>query len=502
MRRIWLALVLLLLSQFMMPAHSENIFRIEATDRTLNRYWEERLLLDPGLFLYANVLPRLVPATEEREYDSGVGPILKKRIDAYELRANMQLNRWGVLKSTDSKGLRLGTRFVPYFEEIAADDEKPIFRVGLTSEAWVVPSDKIQVHLRMRLENHGELYSQFNGRKWDKKITGWIDNAAVYYYNKGLFASIGRSAMIWGPEQRDALLLSDNAPQFDRIWLGYEHRAVRFDYFITRLDDVEHNDSLLVRYISAHRLSFRKHGVFELGLSEVALYGGYNRPIDWRYLNPVTTYYWEQWNRGSDDNIFFGLDLAVYWPRQCRIFGELMIDDFQIDLKSEPHQVGYKIGFDMLEPFGLRKLFTKLSYTRVNTTVYGQNQAQNLYLYYGQPIGYFDGNDQDRILALARYHAGSTLDLELEFQFTRKGEGRIEQHAFSGVPFEDKFPIGVVEKSPSIKATALWFGSGPIEGRVSARYAHFNNYRHVCGDNVNRVDLNLFIAYYLQGLVD
>ena len=57
-----------------------------------------------------------------------------------------------------------------------------------------------------------------------------------------------------------------------------------------------------------------KAGVFELGLSEVALYGGYNRPMEWRYLNPFLPYYWEQYNRGGDDNMFLGIDLAVYWP--------------------------------------------------------------------------------------------------------------------------------------------------------------------------------------------
>lgn len=391
-------------------------------------------------------------------------------------------------------------RFVPYFEENAASDTLPIHRVGLTSELWVAPTERLQVHLRMRLENHGDLYSQWNGRKWDEKITGWIDQAALYYsVPEGVFASIGRSSIIWGPEQHDALLLSDNAPPLDRIWLGYEHPVLRFDYFITRLDNVVHNDSTLVRYISAHRLSFRKQGAFELGLSELVLYGGHNRPIDWRYLNPFVPYYWEQWNRGSDDNIFFGVDFALYWPHRARIFGELMIDDFQIDFKSEPHQVGYKLGFDVLEPFGLARLFTKLSYTRVNTTVYGQNQPQNLYLYYGEPIGYFGGNDQDRILALCRYHVSRTFDTELEFRFTRKGEGRIEQHDRSGVPYADKFPTGVVETSPSVRFGLLMFDRRLIEGRLDLRYSRFNNYRNHDGRDEDRIEVSVFLASFLQG---
>ncbi len=478
-------------------------YRIEATDRLLNRYWEEQLLLHPAQFLYANTLPRLTQAdSSSQTAASEIATLLDRRLRAYDGLANFQLNNWRLFRAHDGSGVRLSTRFIPYFEEIASSDSLPVHRVGLTSEAWVIPTRQLQVHLRLRVENHGDLYSQFNGRKWDEKITGWVDNAAAYYYNKGFFASIGRSSIIWGPEHRDALLLSDNAPQLDRIWLGFEHPAIRFDYFITRLDNITYHDSTLVRYISAHRVAFRKRGSFEIGLSELVVYGGYNRPVDWRYLNPFVTYYWEQWNRGSDDNILFGLDFAIYWPRQSRIFGELMIDDFQIDLESEPNQIGYKLGIDMIEPLGLRKLFTKLSYTRVNTTVYGQNQPQNLYLYYGHPIGYFGGNDQDRVLALARYHLNPSLDLELEFQYNRRGEGVIEKHEHSGVPFQDKFPIGVVEKSPSLRATALWFSRALFEGRFSAQYTHFENYRHVCGDDQNRIDVNFAIACFLQGLTN
>ncbi len=491
-------------------SRARQIYRfhhIEATDRIVDRYWEEQLLLNSEVFLYAHVRPVFYPFQHPWLKDEQLSPepnpvsaLLYERIDAYTSVLQWPLNRIGFLTTTGQRSLGFGLRFVPYAEELAASDTMPIHRVGLTSELWLAPSERLQVHFRMRLENHGDLYSQWNGRKWDEKITGWVDQAALYYsVPEGIFASIGRSSMIWGPEQHDALLLSDNAPPLDRIWLGYEHPALRFDYFITRLDDVVHNDSTLVRYISAHRLSFRKKGVFEFGLSELVLYGGLNRPVDWRYLNPFVPYYWEQWNRGSDDNVFFGADFSLYWPHRSRIFGELMIDDFQIDLESEPHQVGYKLGIDALEPFGLQRLFTKLSYTRVNTTVYGQNQPQNLYLYYGKPIGYFDGNDQDRILALLRYHISRTFDAELEFRFTRKGEGRIVQHVKSGVPFEDKFPTGVVEKSPSVRLGLLMFDSRLIEGRLDLRYSHFNDYRNQAGVDENIVEINVFLAWFLQG---
>jgi len=406
--------------------------RIESTDYIANKYWEELLLLDSRGRLYANVLPHITRHAYEGQrpiLGEGIGEIIAGRFRPDNSELGRNLNRVLRIPTPHGNYPALHLRFIPFSQELAVSDTLPVHRIGITAESWVSPNPDLQVHVRARVENHGELYSQFAGRKWKNKITGWLDNAALYFHRNGLFGSVGRSYIIWGPEQHDALLISDNSPAFDRIWLGYEHRAFRFDYVISRLDDIRHNDSTLVRYFSAHRLSFRKGGAFELGLSEVALYGGYNRPLEWRYLNPFTIYYWEQYNRGGDDNMFLGIDLAVYWPQQSRIFAELMIDDFQIDFKSEPHQVGYKLGFESLEPFGIGRLFTKGSYTRVNTTVYGQNRPQNLYLNSGRPIGYFGGNDQDRILGLLRYHAGSDCDLELEFQYNRRGQGIIEQHA-------------------------------------------------------------------------
>jgi hypothetical protein len=489
------------------PTDSDNLMpcRVESADFIANKYWEELLLLDSRARQYANILPHLTFRAADDENlpnSSRVEVIIRQRYPLSNTERRLDLNSAFSIGESGKRYPALHLRLIPFVQELAVKDTVPIHRVGITAESWVNPNANLQVHLRARLENHGELHSQFDGRKWKQKITGWLDNAALYFFRNGFFGSAGRSYLVWGPEQQDALLISDNSPAFDRIWLGYEHKAFRFDYFIARLDDIRHNDSTLVRYISAHRLSFRKAGVFEVGLSEVALYGGYNRPIEWHYLNPFVPYYWEQYNKGTDDNLMLGVDLAVYWPRRARLFSELLIDDFQIDFVSEPQQVGYKLGIDALEPFGIKRLFTKISYTRVNTTVYGQVEPQNLYLNHGQPIGYFGGNDLDRFLARARYHLSVACDLELEFQYNRHGQGRIEQFPTSAVPKHVPFPSGIVEQSPSIRAAAEFFRSQTIQGHAAVSYAHFSNYQNVCGKSFNRVGIDLLLSYYLQGLFD
>lgn len=479
---------------------------IQSADWVLNRYWEEYFVLNHYVYLYRSVLPHLTefyvtPDSGQKGLTSRTSRILQERL-ARQDNGSLLLLKIALGSHGKNRPKAGGFRFrvSPYYQELDADGENPVHRVGINAETWLLSGNYWQVYVRGRLENKGELYPQFSGRIWKDKITGWFDNAAVYFYKDGFFGSFGRSYIVWGPEQHDALLLSDNSPPFDRLWLGYENKIFRFDYLVTRLDNVVSNDSVMVRYLAAHRLSFRKTGWFELGLSEVVLFGGYNRPLEWHYLNPFLSYYWEQWNDRTNDNILFGADLVVYWPKRARIFSELLVDDFQIDFSSEPQQVGYKIGIDAVEPFSISRVFTKLSYTRVNTTVYGQDKPENLYLHDGQPIGYFGANDLDRWLALLRYHLSTTFDLELELQYNRRGEDRIEQQP-NAVPYGVGFPSGVVEKSPSVAARLFFLTSQFLTGHFQVNYTSYQNYRHREGDSRNSLGVDFLISWYLSGYI-
>ena len=502
---------LLLLAGLLAPSESEcgsGTLRphIYSTDWFMNRYWEELELNQPRGIRYVMVRPLAIRA------DAGLGqvtawdPLFNSTGGREDWHFNRKYNIFDKLfnrtrhrSQSGHASMRLDYRLVPYSQDLLADDARPIHRIGTNAEVWFGYLSRWQVHIRARLENHGELDPQFHGRIWKEKLTGWVDNAAVYYSVDRFFVSAGRSFIQWGPESRDALLLSDHGPPLDRLWLGYENRVFRFDVIHARLDDMRSGDELVSRYLSAHRLTFRKAGLFELGLSEVVLYGGIDRQPEWYYLNPFLPYYWEQWNQRQEDNIMFGADFVVYWPKRARIFGELLVDDFQIDFESEPHQVGYKLGVDALEPFGLRRIFTKLTYTRLNPTVYGQILRRNLYLHKGEPLGYFGGNDQDRWLGLLRYHASVNFDFELELQRQRRGEGKIGVFEVAAVPYQDQFPTGVVEKSTKLTLRCDFFTKLMLQGYLAASYEHLDNFAHQDGVSHDRVSLDISLAWYLEG---
>jgi hypothetical protein len=106
------------------------------------------------------------------------------------------------------------------------------------------------------------------------------------------------------------------------------------------------------------------------------------------------------------------------------------------------------------------------------------------------------------VLALLRYHVSTSCDLEFEFQYNRRGEGRIEQHQSAAVPKGVKFPSGIVEKSPSLQLAAELFHSQLLQGHVAFNYMHFANYQHVVGRSHDRISLDLKLSYYLKGSFD
>jgi len=181
----------------------------------------------------------------------------------------------------------------------------------------------------------------------------------------------------------------------------------------------------------------------DFGLSEVVVYGGEGRGPELCYLNPLTIYYGEQFNKWRDDNILLGADFSWYLP-WGRVYGELLVDDFQYDFRSEPHELGINGGLDLVTPWGFR---FNLEYTRVNNWVYGQNKPRNRYTYEGRVIGWEMGPDADQFSSEIFYPMGRSLWTKFLLRLSRKGEGKVDDPRDTDVPWPKSFPSGVVEKS-------------------------------------------------------
>jgi hypothetical protein len=378
-------------------------------------------------------------------------------------------------ESAQSKTIRYSACPVSHFT--LAESDSSYGRLQARFEFGLQFGDKFVLKDRVVVDTKAEKERRYRGREWKSGLTGVLDQGYANMDLKYLHLLVGRDHLRWGPGREDVLLLSDRIPPFDMVKAEAEFGSFRLISFAAVLDQISYSQGYLQarRYISGHRINMKlKFGV-EMGISEVVLYGGRDRNPELYYLNPLLPYYGEQHNNGKDDNILWSVDVTLSMFRNKEIYFEMLIDDFQYDFESEPHQTGYQIGLNYADPFGLDKSWLNLEYTRINNWVYGQIQPWNVYTYYGRGMGSVMGSDADRFALRLLYHLTKDIDLAFSGGLKRKGEGRIDAFLDPTVPYPDKFPSGVVEQTNRYQLDFTYQPGARFKLDLSAGYNRIRN---------------------------
>ncbi len=378
--------------------------------------------------------------------------------------------------------LQFRFRTSPFSMAHFADTFEPLYRIGTKQEFALSYRNALTLYVRGRLENKGELDSFNRGRKWESKLTGYFDYALISFRKSGFLVQYGRSYRIWGPGDTDRLLLSGNSPSFDQLYARFAYRRFMVQAFWTRLDDYHASaDTTFERYFAGHRISLRLRSNLEIGISETVLHGRQGSGAEMYYMNPILPYYWEQYNNVHDDNVYIGFDF-IWWPFQgTRTYGELLIDDFQIDFVSEPQQVGFDVGISSNGIVGTGRLRFDLQYTQIRNYVYGQVFPRNIFTNRGVIIGSSLGPDADRVRFTTSYVANRHLVLEAGAMFARKGEGRITDPQLGGVPKNEKFPSGLAQKKLRLHFGVSLTFAPLLDLHLIAGYSRIDNPENLIG---------------------
>ncbi len=409
-------------------------------------------------------------------------------------------------KDQDRHTLKYSTN--PVFFAKTAGNDSSYGRLQTKFEAALQLDKRLVFKDRVIIDTKAERERRYRGRKWKGDLTGIFDIAHAQLDLKYFHLLLGRDHLRWGPGKEDVLLLSDQIPPFDMLKLEGRLGSFRFVWFATVLDQVwvsSGTDSgwpasgfLAKRYLSGHRINFRSKWGLEMGISEVILYGGENRNAELYYLNPFLPYYGEQYNQRAEDNSLWSLDLALTWFKNKEFYVEILVDDFQYDFESEPHQTGYQIGLGCAQIFGLKKSYVNFEYARINTWVYGHNTPWNRYTYHGLGMGSILGSDADRFSLKFVYHLNKDIDLSFCEEYRRRGEGRIEKVQSPAVPYPKKFPSGTVEYANQVRFAATYQPSSNFKLDWAWGYQRIRNMQNETGEKADdfllevRLDLNLW----------
>jgi hypothetical protein len=338
------------------------------------------------------------------------------------------------------------------------------------------------------------------GEKW-RGFTGYMEQAYLRYSSDYFQLTLGRDFLKWGAGKTGRLLLSDNAQPMDFLSLGFRYKGLSFSSIAADLDQWLLSDSLAQRYgvpianrfLSAHRLTINFKNKLYLGFTEALLYGGPNSSWELKYHNPLLYYHGELLNGGGyDGNGLLAVDFDWYPGKNWEFYGEILVDDFQLEKTSpgdlEPNEIGMIFGFQHSQVFGLDGSWLGLEYVRIANRTYNSGYEWEKFVLFNRPIGYSLGNNFDRWHLTANYFPKKGLRVGMVFDYIRKGEGSILDswdtpwvNYTVAEGYNEPFPYGIVERSFIAGLNVRFHSSKQLIFESEITYHNIENASHRAG---------------------
>ncbi|MDH4156193.1 MAG: capsule assembly Wzi family protein [candidate division Zixibacteria bacterium] len=475
--------------------------------------WIIIFLLFPGTLPAGGVLP-----VGRMEYDfvydrlERVEALSLDRFD-YQLgpyRLDREAFRWGPFESLrEIPGRSLGL-FAFVSEDFRSAKEASAhgweaFRGGIVAR----PHERVFVYGNFLLDECRADDPAYTGKKW-RGLAGGVESAFMHVRFGMLEGMLGRFASFWGP--RHSLVLSPGA-SMDGFAYTIRWGRLSLSYRLARLDglnpDTDSVDQFENRYFAGHRLDVHISKRVRLGVFETMIFGGPGRQIDLYYLNPIIFFHSSQINEGMNDNTFLGFDFSVKPREGCNIYGQLLVDDFQVDSREpgdkEPDQYGILAGAyvaDVLPSFDM-----KAEYTRVTNWSFNQALQRNRYLYEGSLIGGALGNDYDQTRFWFIKWFGDDMAASLSLSYVRQGEGEVTEEftqpwLLATGAYSEEFPTGVVEKTFTASMSLQGFVENHFFFSLEAGADWHRNYRHISGDSRTLPFIHLKLSSFITSFVD
>jgi len=158
------------------------------------------------------------------------------------------------------------------------------------------------------------------------------------------------------------------------------------------LDQIGENN----RFLTATRFEYKTPYKIVLGIGHAALYGGENQKIDLAFSNPMSFSYAEQHNNRNGLNSMVYADIAYFFQNKYRFYGELLIDDYQVEKNvqgdQEPNEIGFTLGCNFID---IKKMDGFVEFTQIRNRTYNVADIQNYekYIHRNYVIGHRLGND-------------------------------------------------------------------------------------------------------------
>lgn len=375
------------------------------------------------------------------------------------------------------------------------------FRGGLIGR----PAKRLFVYGSFALDEALAEDTAYHGKKW-RGFAGDVQDAFVHLDAGPFQATAGRFASFWGI--RNSLILAENSRLDGIAWryrwgrLTLSYRLARLDGLNPQRDGVEQFEN---RYFAGHRLDIHLSNTIRIGAFETVIFGGPGRQIELFYLNPIIFFHGSQLNEGADDNTAMGVDFTIKPILGLKLYGQLYVDDFQIEKRQqgdqETDQYGLVLGAYAADVMSATDI--RIEYTRVTNWTFNQILERNHYTFYDRPLGAARGNDYDELDMSAIRWLTEDLTIRLNGSLIRQGEGRVSAEWTApwfdvDGSYSEPFPTGVVERTAEGSLGLTGFLRKAVFVDIEGGVRFIRNHRHLDGDHTTqpfaRINLSAFLS--------
>ncbi len=297
--------------------------------------------------------------------------------------------------------------------------------------------------------------------------SGETDLSGISYENGWMILQFGRGRQSWGAGEDIQLSLSHNSNAYDYGMLDLDFNNLRVRYFHGFLE----TDTLSVnRYIVGRGIEWNNERNILIGLSEIIIYSGANRPLDISYMNPIATHLEIELNERQNQlgtasgNGVWQLSLDMILKKKLKLSINYMFDEFVLDkiqlTSGKSHGDAYSIQITQILSNNKNYLnFIYCSLISVGTNTFQHQKGNNNFVQKNVPLGYFRGNDVRESKIGIKGILFDKLIGNFEFGILERGENNFIEKPYEGYHnyFGGFFPSGNVKKSIVSQLKFQWW---------------------------------------------
>ena len=321
---------------------------------------------------------------------------------------------------------------------------------------------------KINVTNNPDAFRYFSGiprqkRRFDFFNSVEIDYSGVGFENNTIILQFGRGKQSWGAGPNNFLILNSSSPSYDYGLLGLKLGRIKMKYFHGFLESVRKFDNNYNRYIYGRGIEWSNKKDIVVSLSEVGIYQGADRPVDFSFLNPLSNHIEIELNNrqnklGNNQNAFWQFSLDKYFIQKLRFYFNFLIDELTLDKDNEEYKESHLLAFSGGLNFLIKKnnryyFLVKSNLIAIGTHTYRHQYGMNNFVHRGMPLGSEMGSDLESFdFGFKVVNVMSDLFLDITYRFSQNGENNIIYNPYdpNHNTYKELFPSGEVKTAKSI----------------------------------------------------